>query len=404
MTQTEKNLLRKLAEQVAQAAADSLQKENKRLWAEHNDLCGDTPLVFIDPENGWHEIFPGSALCCTDVQARQWELVLRQRLYHCNTLRDDKVIVDTFDVPWVYKSSGYGITVKLHGDTAHGGSYKAENAIENYEEAFKKLHFPEILIDRQRSDALLEQANDIFGDILQVRRHMQWWWSLGMCWDYIDLRGFENFLCDFIDEPENVHRMMRFLCDGKHHMIDFLEREHLLYTNTEDYVGSGGFGYTSQLPPQANTAKDMWGFVESQETVSVDPAMYGEFIFPYQKELASRFGLNYYGCCEPYEKRWEYVKQIPNLRRVSVCPWSNLSTIPTLLKKDYVACIKLNPAPLAQSRLDEEHVRSICRNAAKQAKNGICEFIMKDTHTLGKNPQNAVRWVEIMREELVRET
>lgn len=76
---------------------------------------------------------------------------------------------------------------------------------------------------------------------------------------------------------------------------------------------------------------DMWGFVEAQETVSVSPAMYGEFVFPYHRELAERFGLNYYGCCEPYETRWQYVKQLPRLRRVSVCPWSDVATVPELL-------------------------------------------------------------------------
>jgi hypothetical protein len=52
--------------------------------------------------------------------------------------------------------------------------------------------------------------------------------------------------------------------------------------------------------------------------------------------------------------------------------------------------------------LNEEVVRADCRKAVEQTKGGICEFIMKDNHTLGGNPRNAVRWVEIMREEIDR--
>lgn len=402
ITPNEKTLLRALAARVAEAAADPVQEQKKRLWQQHNDLESDTPLVFIDPENGWHEIIPDSALQCTDPQARAWEFELRRLVHWAEVLRDDKPITADFDVPWVYADTGYGLAVHREGDVAHGGSYRAQPVIEDYEEAFTKLHFPRITIDEAASAALLAQAQDVFGGILNVRRRTKWWWSLGMCWDFIDLRGFENFLCDMIDEPENFHRMMRFLCDSNLKKLDFLEENGLLCTNTDDYVGSGGFGYTKALPAAVHTARDMWGFVEAQETVSISPAMYGEFVFPYHKEIAARFGLNYYGCCEPYETRWEYVRQLPRLRRVSVCPWSDVSTVPQLLGKNYVACIKLKPTPLAQPVMDEDAVRADCRSAVQESRGGICEFIMKDNHTLGRCPDHARRWVEIMREELAR--
>jgi len=54
------------------------------------------------------------------------------------------------------------------------------------------------------------------------------------------------------------------------------------------------------------------------------------------------------------------------------------------------------------SNMNEDVVRDDCRRAVTQTKGGICEFIMKDNHTLGKNPRNATRWVEIMREEIAR--
>lgn len=150
-------------------------------------------------------------LQCEDEQARQWEQTLRRRLWRAEVLKDNVVITADFNVPWIHETSRCGIPVRRHGDTARGGSYKAECMIEDYEEAFKILHTPYVTVDYERSNLLMEQAQEVFENILNVRRHQRWWWSLGLCWDFIDLRGYENFLCDMIDEPENFHRMMRFL-------------------------------------------------------------------------------------------------------------------------------------------------------------------------------------------------
>jgi len=190
-------------------------------------------------------------------------------------------------------------------------------------------------------------------------------------------------------------------------MLKDLEEQGLLSLNTGGaYVGSGGFGYTNQLPcaarPGPAAIREMWGFCESQETSGVSPDMYAEFIFPYHMRVLERFGLNCYGCCEAYESRWRYIKQIPRLRRVSVAPWSDMRLVPRHLARDYIASVKLKPTPLAAGYMDEAVVRMDCRNAAEQTKGGVCEFIMKDNHTLGGCAQNAVRWVQIMREEINR--
>ena len=92
-------------------------------------------------------------------------------------------------------------------------------------------------------------------------------------------------------------------------------------------IGSGSAGYTDELPQSdwregdSVRATDQWVLSESQETVGVGPRLFEEFIFPYQLDLAKRFGLLYYGCCEPVHSRWDVLKKFPNLRKVSVSPW-----------------------------------------------------------------------------------
>jgi hypothetical protein len=200
--------------------------------------------------------------------------------------------------------------------------------------------------------------------------------------------------------------MMRFLSDGIMRQIDTLQSKGLLSQNIDNtYVGSGGFGFTNAIPKKAPgtiTTQDMWGFVESQETVSVSPETYGEFIFPYHKELAELFALNCFGCCEPYDDRWKYAKQLKDLRRVSCSPWSSRTTMRENFGKNYIASIKLSPTALAMSEMDEELVRRELREAIEGSVGCVSELIMKDNNTLGNNPRNAVRWVELAREEIAR--
>jgi hypothetical protein len=317
-------------------------------------------------------------------------------------LKDDKVIEPYFDVPYSFADTGWGLTLKRE----HGGglgSFIMIPAVEDYDDDLPKVHFPEILIDQAESDIVLELAREIFDGILMVRRKTAWWWSMGMTRNFIDIRGLENFMCDLIIEPEGVHKLMGLLCDGWLARLDFLEQNgYLALNNDGTYVGSGGFGYTDSLPRYGEhagtvTTMDMWGFIESQETTAVSPAMYGEFILPYHLKIAERFGINCYGCCEAFEARFAYIKTIPRLRRISVSPWANLKTLPELLGKNYIASVKPSPTPLAQSVMDEDAVRAELRDIVATANDCIVEIIMKDNHTLGGNPLNASRWVELAR-------
>ena len=403
-SQKETDCLRKLGAEVLEISQRPDMAKKKALWTAHNDLKSADPLVFIDPENGWNEIIDAKTLVSEDPLARVWEMALRKQIYWADDMKDDKVIEDYFDVPYSYSEDGWGLELGKTGGE-NGGSYKVVQALKDYDTDFDKIHYPNITIDWDQSFKVMELAHSTFDGILKVRRKGTWWWTLGMCWDFVNLRGLEDFMTDIVAEPKNFHRMMNLLCEGKLKMLDFLERQELLALNTGGtYVGSGGFGYTNELPSPGYdgyvTTMDMWGFVDSQETVSINPDQYGEFILPYHKRIADRFGLNCYGCCEPYNPRWKYIKELPRLRRVSVCPWADWSTVPEYLGINYIASIKPIPTPLAMENMDEDIIRRDCRRAVKETKGGICEFIMKDNNTLGHNPRHATRWVEIMREEI----
>jgi hypothetical protein len=181
----------------------------------------------------------------------------------------------------------------------------------------------------------------------------------------------------------------------------------LLYPNWEGtYVGSGGLGWSDELPQPDFTGRvrtrDMWGFAESQETVAVSPRMFAEFVLPYQLPLLERFGLNCYGCCEPLDKRWEHVKTAPRLRRVSISPWSDRAKMAELLGDRYVFSMKPNPAELAHDAFNEETIRAGLRRDLEATRGCRVEAVMKDNHTIRNDPSRVVRWCRIAREEAER--
>ncbi len=403
----DKAILRELAKRVAELAARPSEDQKRDRWYAHNGLRPGTAMVFCDPENGWSEILPDDSLRCTGELARTWEMKLRKEIFWGGQMGDDRVTEDYFDVPHVFSESGWGMhEIQVGGE--HGGAYRWEAPLKRMED-IEKLRFPEIRVDGDRTGALLNLAQETFGDVLRIRVKSAWWWTLGLTLTYVKLRGLEQMMYDMMDYPEEMHRLMAFLRDGTMARLDFLEKNGLLSANTDGtYVGSGGFGWTHELPrkkcgEQVRTA-DMWGFCESQETVSVSPAMFGEFVFPYQLPLLKRFGLNCYGCCEPLHNRWEIVKNTPRLRRVSVSPWCDLPRMAEMLGGDYILSVKPNPAHLAVEHLDEDFIRKGLRETMDTARRFGCvvEIIMKDNNTLGGNPQNAVRWCAIAREEAAR--
>jgi hypothetical protein len=378
--------------------------EKKRLWTLHNDLKGERPMVFCDPEHGWHEVIPESTLECSNDIARHWELFLRKLIFWGDEMGDDYVVTSNFDVPHVYTEQPWRIRGKeelSHGFRTQldGGAYHIDSIMETYDEVEDLLE-PEIMVDYANTQRVLEIAENVFDDILTVCSRTAWFWSFGLTDEFSQIRGMDKMMMDFYDNPDGVHSLMGRLRDGTLSRLKFLESNGLLAPNNDEtYVGSGGLGFTTVLPSD-NPArlKTMWGLGESQITVGVSPDMFAEFIFPYQKTIMDEFGLTCYGCCEGMENRIGIVKSCGNLRRVSVSHWADVPRMVDELQKDYIFSLKPTPSPLALSEIDLDSARAELEEKVGLAKDNTClEVIMKDNHTIGGNPQNLTRWVELAR-------
>jgi hypothetical protein len=401
----EREILRHLAERVATLASRQIELHKQALWRDHNRLAPTRPVIFCDPENSWHEIIPEASLECTTATARDWEFRLRREIFWGEQMGDDRTILPCFDIAHVRATPDWGLApVKTGGEA--GGSYRWESPVKT-EADLERLHFPEVRVDFAGTERLAALADETFGDLLQVRVKTAWWWTLGMTWTLADLRGLEELMLDMVERSTLLHRLMALLRDGMAALVDELAAKGLLYANWEgSYVGSGGLGWSDELPAPDFTGavrpRDMWGFAESQETVGVSPRMYAEFVLPYQAPLLERFGLNCYGCCEPLDKRWQYVATLPRLRRISVSPWSDRAKMADVLTDRYVYSMKPNPALLAMDAFDEEAIRQELRHDLDVTRGCRVEIIMKDNHTIRNDPSRVIRWCRIAREEAER--
>jgi hypothetical protein len=406
MSAADREVLRALAGRVAEIAASPRMADVRELWRTHNMLGRTRPLIFCDPENGWNEIITSADMRSEGTLARRWEMALRKEIFWGQMMGDEKPVEPFFDVPYTVSPDDWGLHASFR-QSEDLGSYVWESPVKDYESDLARLHSPLFEIDWETTNGCLAIAHDVFDGLLSVRLKGTWWWSLGLTWTAATLRGLQNLLFDFIDHPEGLKGLLSIISRGHLDKLDYLEANGLLSLNNDGtYVGSGGFGYTDELPqPDFGghvRCADMWGFTESQETVNVSPQMYEEFIFPYERPIMERFGLTCYGCCEPVNSRWHVVRRHRNLRRVSCSPWADLAKMAGFLEDSYILSMKAHPGAIAGPRIDKQAIRRGLREALDVTRGCVVEIIMKDNHTIGRRPQNVIDWCAIAREEAER--
>lgn len=407
VSKEDRQILRPLAERVASLASSPEMESKRKLWYDLNSLKKGRPVILCEPENGWNEIITETQMQCRGKMARHWEMDLRKDIFYGEEMGDDRPVEPYFNVPCTFAPDDWGVEIVEHDSDSQDGSKVWDPPIMDYEKDLPKLKMPTIEIDWATSKESYAIAQDAIGDLLHVRQRSSWFFTLGITREVIKLRGLMNLYMDFYEHPDGLKELLRFISRANLGKIDFLEQNNLLCLNNDGtYVGSGGLGFTDELPQPGFEGqvrlKDLWGFTESQETVNVSPDMYEEFVFPVEKPIMDRFGLNCYGCCEELHSRWHVVKNHPNLRRVSCSPWSDLSQMSANLEDKYILSIKPIPTPLSVANPDWEAVRQEIRNQFEVTKDNVVEVIMKDNHTLGNSPENVVTWCRIAKEEAER--
>ena len=403
-TKRDIKILRDLARRVADIAALPIQQQKAEMWRQHNDLNRIRPMVLIFPEGSWRELLPRSVLQCEGPRAQDYEYDLRVRLYYAEHLPDDNVIEPYIPSPIVMRRTGWGLEGQVTRPDDPLGAYHIDCAVQS-EADLERLQIPTVTVDWDETESLYRTLQEVFDSVLIVEKQGQGNYGLAPLDHYAQLRGIDRMFMDLVENPQMVHRAISRIVDGHIALVKSMEQQGALTLgNRRHYVGSGGTGFTHQLPQAGFDGRvrtcDLWGFATAQIFSEVSPTMHEEFALRHEARALELFGLNCYGCCEPLHHKLDRIKRcIPRLRRVSISPWADVERSAAELADKYIFSWKPNPAIVASERWNPQAARRIIRDFLQKTRGCIVEMIMKDTHTCRNKPQRMWDWVRIAKEE-----
>lgn len=402
ITEREKAYLRELAKKQLEYASLPEMKEKEELWYAHNALQGKRPMVVMEEETFLGEIIP--PLKCSSEMGKWMEGKLLQTIAAYEVTGDDKVVPDYFTVYEEIEVRPYNLDLKRRY-ASDGIGYHIEPAFENVEDGLLMLEESVFTFHGDSTKDKADAAREVLDGILPVRiKNNINFWEFGLTQKVVNLMGMENMFCSMLSEPEEFHKLMDFVLQDLIRFLRWQEKNGLLFLNNgNDYMGSGSYCFNQELTSNNRQviSTDIWGHLNSQESVGLSPEMFREFILPYYCRMAKEFGLIYYGCCEPVDVFWDDgISRIPNLRKVSISPWCNEAVMSErLAHSSIIYSRKPSPNYLAVEReFDKDAFRKYIKHTLETARGCKIEFIFRDIYRLHGNITKIKEAVGIVKE------
>lgn len=413
LSQSDIDVLRKLGEEWARVSSLPVHQEKARLWQKMNDLESERPMVWIN-EIPWHEMNVNDELTlqCENKWARSQEDHMRKTLYQWRHMPGDMVINPWLDCPLSVHSTDFGIVedvdIAQTDETSDVVSRHFNIQIREMDD-LEKIEMPTVTHNEAATEFRFRVMNEVFGDILPVKKLGQThiWFTP---WDYlIRWWGIQEAMMDLIMRPDMVHAFYERMVQAWMVELDQFKEMNLLSLDCNNTrIGSGGYGYSNELPGpdfDENHVRphNMWGCSNAQIFSDVSPEMHWEFAIEHDLKWLERWHLTYYGCCEPLAGKGHLLKRIPNLRKVSCSPWNNTRKAIEELGSDYVISRKPSPAIFVTPEFSPDQARREIREFLDET-GGRChvEFIMKDISTVKYHPERLWEWESICMEEVIR--
>ncbi len=397
-------VLRELGKKISDIASDPVNEERKKLWNRLNSLELVRPLVFIF-EIPWHEMEYERELTplCSNDFLRAIEINLRRKIYQWRHMPADMVVERIIYSPLAVGSTGIGLTEKFFSRSTDNRSdiiSRRFNIQIKTEADLEKIKTPVITHNEEESNRRFCLLREIFHGILPVKKRGITQTSIAP-WDVlVRFTGINEILSDMILRPDYVHKAISRIFEAYIRVLAQYNRLNLLSLNNDNSFLGGGLQYTDELPapgfdPGHVRPEDIWGRTMSQIFSAVSPGMHDEFALCYERKYLSQFGLSYYGCCEPLHKKINILRQIPNLRKISMSPWVDAEEGAAVIGQDYVYSMKANPSLVGWENWDPETAREDLEDNLKKTKNCPTEIILKDISTVRYQPQRLWEWSEI---------
>lgn len=389
----DRNRLRQLAAEYAEIVHSDAMQARREKWRLSNRLEQRTvPFQIEDNGTFFADLTP--PLQCEGDLERGMEGYFLHAITNHRLIDDDRIFPREFLVVWHVGRTAIcpEIQIKRAADaTGRELGYETNVPLEDLAHSLHKLRPTEFSVDREGTHRHAELAEELFGDLVPVKIIGRQIFAAGsgLAYQAVHLIGMDTLYMAMLDQPENVHAFFDFVTSDAERYADWLEAEGLVTAGDYEFdCGSGSCVHTDELPRrkiaegEPARAEDCWGFIEAQEAVGLSPAMYAEFIHPYQRRIGDRFGLINYGCCEPVHLIWPTLTGFHNLRKVTVSPWCDLESISASAGKSVVLSRKPHPLKLCGPTFDPADFTAMVQEILDVFSENFVELIFRDTCTL----------------------
>ena len=404
------DILKRLCTEYAMLSAQKINRERADLWRKLNQLKSVRPMVCMD-QIPWHEMNVNDELTIqtSDPWAQEIECHFRKTIYLWNHMQLDMIVNDYIECPIVINDSGLGIDeqadiVETDNQSEVVSRHYHRQIIDPAD--IEKIKMPIISVDTEATENNYRIMTNLFGSIMPVRkvgiRHIWFapWDNLIRWW------GVQEAMMDMVSRPDMVHAAVVRFIDASICRLEQYEKLNLLNLNNSNVgIGSGGYGYTDELPghdfnPEHPKPHNMWGCSNAQIFSGISPEMHWEFAVKHDLRWLEKWGLTYYGCCEPLDIKMDVIRRIPNLRKVSMSPWINVDRAVKAVADKYVFSYKPNPAIFAQGDWDADNVKREIVEFLNKSRGCHVEIVMKDISTVQYRPERLWDWSKIIVESI----
>lgn len=402
ISQKDRGILRNLAKRQAELAASPRNQQLLKDWTAFGTTSPNRPMITIELGTFEHQILP-KLMQCESPEARSIEARLLRPIVNFTMFEDDTLVPASFNVSEHKSFLPFNLPVKRQetGDLGH----HFIPYLHDLEEDMHLLQPSRFSVDAEGTAQEITHAEELLGDILPVKRISNCLYACPMQ-DIVHIMNMDDMYIAMIDDEDNFHAMLGRLTDDYIAWFKQLEESGLLHSAAHmQHLAQGSYCFTDELPDDKPNAslKDVWLYMDSQETSGISPKMYKELVFPHYRKMMELCGLISYGCCEATHGIWDdCLATLPNLRKVSISPWCDEDFMGERLRGTNITYLRKPPATILgmDEPLDEDAARATFKKTAAAAKGCKLEIAQRDVYQVNHDPDKVKRFVQIAREEL----
>jgi len=405
---TDQEILIPLVERILELSSRPEEEAKKELWARHNAFQPTekipVSLTFEGiPDLQWDLMFGRGHLQCQGELARYIEFYLKKRIWIAENVPDDHVVWKAVSIPAVYTRHHQDWGVDLVWRST-GSALSSKSIVAPFEKDIElsKLRVPQTDVDEAGTSFRLSEAQELVAGRLAVYAEYQ---TLGESpYEFaVRLRGIEQILYDVYDCPGGVHGMMEFIAQAI--VADHRRRElHGWINCPADPSGQYQMVPTFRqiatylLPDFGSRApqlKDERAYVSAQSASELSPAMYAEFVHPYDCRISKLYPAKsvYYHGCECLDQKLDIIATLPNLGRHHVSAWSSVALAAKKYQGSTILEVTSHPNLIAMGATRQEMKKEMTVRAREAAGYPI-DLSITDIYHLGGGPELLRTWAE----------